>query len=114
MSNASNFHQNVCSCPECRETINRDISNFTLFGESSSKVVKRGYTIVTMEFPTSETKERCLKHYLQIKASEYKFSGNSSKNEILQDLSDGINQYEEVIGLDGISHLELWKRILSD
>lgn len=111
LNDASTFHDNVCNCSECRNTIGGNISNFTLFGGATAKVVKRGAGIVTMEFPTTETKERCLKHYLQRKKIEYHFSATASEAQLFQDLQDGIDQYENVVGLEGVSHLELWKDI---
>lgn len=113
LKSAEIFHKNVCDCPECKRVIDNKIENFTLFGISISKLVKRGHGYVHIEYPTSDTKERCLKHYLQRKKSEYHFSSTKSPEEIISDLDMGINEFQNVIGLKSISHLERWKKTLS-
>lgn len=114
LDDANAFHQNVCRCPECQATINGDPSNFQLFGDGTVKNVRRRNGIVRIEYPTNETKLHCLRHYLQRKHLEYSVAYNSKQEELIKDLVDGIEQYEDVAGMEGVSHLRLWKRILTD
>lgn len=113
LRNAGAFYRNVCDCEECTKLIGSDTRNFTSFGIGNPKVVRRGRGMVRIEYPTSETKEHCLRHYLQRKAIEYGFADSASEAKILQDLQDGIDELGEVVGLEGVAHLENWRGALS-
>jgi hypothetical protein len=113
LRDAATFHANVCDCDECRATINGDAGNFTLFGKGNVKEVKRGSGIVRLEYPTGETKQRCLRHYLQRKSIEYQFAATASRDQLIADLDDGYNAFEEIVGLDGVGHLKRWKKLLA-
>lgn len=106
------YYRDVCDCTECRRTLNGNPNNFTLFGKSDTKLVKRNSGYVTMEYPTRETKDRCLKHYLEVKKTEYDFARTAPKSEIVQDLNKGIDEYEEIAGLDFVTYLDTWRRVL--
>lgn len=105
---AATFHKNVCSCQECKDTLDGDAGNFVLFGKGTPKTVRRGNGMVRIDFPTTETKVRCLKHYLQRKQAEYEFSANDSASVILQDLQNGKKIFEDYLG-DGVAHLDTWQ-----
>ncbi len=108
------FHKNVCDCSACQDTLSGDISKFVLFGESNQREVKRRGGLVRMEFPTGDTKQRCLRHYLERKNVEYGFSASADPSQIIGDLNEGYEQYREVCGLDGVSHLRLWRDVLCE
>jgi len=112
LNDAGSFHKNVCNCAECRATIADNAQNFTLFGVSKAKPVKRGAGLVRMEYPITETKIRCLRHYLQNKRREYEFALGANKETILKELEQGKRSFEGVVGLDGTAHLDLWPRVL--
>jgi hypothetical protein len=107
------FHARVCNCQECQKTIDGDITNFSLFGESDSKLVKRGTGFVTMDFPTRDTKVRCLKHYLESKKWEYEFADKATKEDLITDLKKGIEEYEKAAGINFVSYLETWEDVLN-
>lgn len=111
---AATFHSNVCDCDECRATLNGDAGRFTLFGVGNVKDVRRGSGVVRIEYPTGETKQRCLRHYLQRKSIEYRFAATASREQIIADLRDGYNEFEEVVGLDGVSHLKRWAEVFGE
>lgn len=113
LADASTFHSNVCDCRACQEVIGDDANRFTRYGESVSKTVNRRYGPVAMEFPTPETKLRCLRHYLQRKGREYEFCGASTKQRTLDDLESGVAAFESVSGREGVDHLRLWKSVLT-
>jgi hypothetical protein len=113
LSDAATFHDKVCKCDECRAVIDDDIDNFTLFGDGNVKNVRRRHGIVRIEFPTGETKLRCLRHYLQRKKLEYDAAASLDAKKLLAELETGAAQYEDVAGLDAVSHLRLWHRIFS-
>lgn len=112
LETAARFHSKVCGCPACRETLSSDPDNFALFGDARAKLVKRRHGLVRMQFPTAETKLRCLQHYLQRKDIEYNFALTASAEQIREDVAQGQDVYEEVIGLDGVAHLSLWSDVL--
>jgi hypothetical protein len=108
------YYENVCNCDECTMNVIKDnIDNFKLFGVSDSKPVKRGRGYVTLDYPTKETKEHCLRHYLQIKNWEFEFASTASKNELLQNLEKGKRDFEEIAGLEYVSYLDIWKTVLT-
>ncbi len=113
LDSADEFHSNVCKCAECKNVISGDIDNFTLFGDGNVKSVKRKHGIVRIEFPTGDTKLRCLRHYLQRKTLEYKAATEVSKEKLLEELLASADLYEEAAGLEGVGHLRQWHKIFS-
>lgn len=112
-ADAATFHANVCACPECTATINGDIANFLEFGRGNDRAVRRGSNMVRIEYPTAEAKIHCLRHYLQRKRIEYQFAGTASREQLTNNLQEGIAQLAPVVGLDGVSHLQIWQDVLS-
>jgi len=106
------FFQNVCDCSECKQTVGGDVGNFVKFGDSETKDVRRAGGVVRIDFPKTETKLRCLRHYLQRKFLEYRFAATASEKQIVDDLELGRTELEEVMGLDAVAHLALWKKTL--
>ena len=113
LSSTESFYHNVCDGKECRAVIGNNIENFRLYGEAETKFVKRGAGYVTIEFPTNETKHRCLKHYLNMKKKEYDFIDDSSLAETISDLEKAIKEFQDVLGLEGVSYLINWRDILA-
>ncbi len=106
LEDTETFHLNVCNCRECKETLNGDISKFALFGKD-----KRSEKNPSKFYPIRETKEHCLRHYLQRKKTEFEFVSSSDKM-ILDDLNKGVEEYKELIGLEGVDYLGEWKDLL--
>lgn len=113
LKDASTFYENVCNCNECQSVIGNNISNFRLYGITDSKPVMRGNGFVTIDYPTKETKEHCLRHYLQIKKAEYQFASNTNRTELLSNLQKGIDEYIDITGMDYLSYLQTWINVLS-
>jgi hypothetical protein len=112
LNSSNEFHENVCDCLECRETIAGDPTNFIKFGQDEVKNVRRGMGLVRIGFPTSETKSHCLRHYLQRKNREYQMADGAQPQVLLDELSASIRDYEPRIGHDGVSHLHRWCQAL--
>ena len=108
------FYENVCSCVLCKEVISNNIENFTKFGSTTVKDVRRRERTIRLEYPIRETKEICLKHYLNIKKEEYKKSGELSREELLSDLKKNKEVFEPVVGIDFVGYLEKWRRSLNN
>lgn len=113
LDDAATYHDRVCNCEECKSTITGDIRNFTAFGQGKMKAVRRGTGIVRIEYPTAETKKHCLRHYLQRKDMEYRFAATASPDDIAADLKRGVDEFEQVAGLDAVAHLDLWYQVLT-
>jgi len=112
LKEATTFHQHVCDCSECLRTIAGDPDNFALFGASNTKLVTRGYGLARMEYPTAEAKVRCLQHYLQRKAQEYAFVRTASADQLRANLEEGEEEFADVLGDEGVSHLANWAKAL--
>lgn len=113
LDDAATFHNKVCTCEECRAVIDGNIGNFTLFGQGNVKNVRRKHGIVRIEFPTGETKVRCLRHYLQRKKLEYDAAESLEATKLLAELETSASQYEDVAGLEAVAHLRMWHSIFS-
>jgi hypothetical protein len=112
LDSAESFHRHVCNCQLCRSEIAGDISNFVRFGDGTPKDVKRKSGFVRIEFPATETKIRCLKHYLNCKSDEFRFARNESKQGITADLEESANGLRGFLGDEGVRHLERWRDTL--
>lgn len=112
LASAGVFHEKVCGCPECRQALAGDAGGFVKFGIAEVKQVRRRWGMVNIDFPTPETKERCLRHYLQRKKLEYTFAGEAQRDVVLDDLRRGKVDFLEAVGLDGIAHLDRWSQVL--
>lgn len=113
LDSAESFHANVCDCDECLTTLDGDPANFSRFGEGTVKSVKRRHGLVRIEFPTSEAKQRCLRHYLQRKKREFAAASKAPKQVLLDNLKAGEDKFRDVAGLDGVAHLQLWRKVLA-
>lgn len=113
LSSTDQYYAEICDCPECRSVIEDSADNFTKFGETDDKQVKRRFGFVTLQYPTRETKTRCLRHYLYRKAMEYDFVNNlDSKDQGLRNLSQA---YDEIsrISPSMVKHLKRWELALN-
>lgn len=114
LDSATAFHENVCGCDECRSTLNGEIENFVRFGESVTRTIKRSSGVVRIDFPTTEARKRCLKHYLQRKKIEYDAAVEASHEVLTNDLLNGERLFRDVLGLDGVEHLRVWRKIFEN
>ena len=114
LKSAAVFHQRICDCPQCQETIADDIINFTKFGGGTTKSVRRKHGIVRIQFPTTEAKLMCLRHYLQRKHREYLSVTELDADALIKNLCDGEAEYLPVAGSAGVSHLRIWQKIFDN
>ncbi len=113
LTSAEVFHAEVCDCDECTRVLDGDPANFREFGEGTVKSVRRRHGIVRIEFPTGDTKLRCLRHYLQRKYREYVAAAAADEDVLLKNLELAESKFRDVGGLDTVAHLRLWRRVLS-
>jgi len=114
LDNPSLFRENVCDCEVCVDVLQEGAQHFIRFGESSVKRVKRRSGLVRIAYPTKAARELCLKHYLQRKHKEYVAASEARASILLENLLAGASKYEDVAGLDGVEHLRLWHKVLSE
>lgn len=112
LESAAAFHSNVCDCHECRIVLNGRVENFQLYGESEVKSIKRRHGVVRIEFPTTEAKKRCLRHYLNNKAAEFGFVNVSNRTALLENLSKSYEKFTGAESAETISHLQRWRSVL--
>ena len=111
LKSAEAFHQKICDCLQCKETIAGDITNFTKFGDGVTKSIRRKHGIVRIQFPTTEAKLKCLRHYLQRKHREYLEASRLNADELIKNLRNGEAKYLPVAGSTGVSHLRIWQKV---
>ncbi|OEC32727.1 hypothetical protein SAMN05216600_11812 [Pseudomonas cuatrocienegasensis] len=115
LSDSVQFHANVCSCQLCTKVISGDITNFIKFGgEGSIKTIRRGKSFVNLQFPTKDEKINCLRHYLNTKDTEHKKANTFSKMDLLADLNSSIEKLQPITGIEYLSHLVRWRKVLSE
>lgn len=109
------FFTKICDCPVCREVIQSDVLNDFQngFGKSKPSTFQRGKTLVTMNFSTTETKEKSLKHYLYNKKKEFDFVENHQNAEIIKELNASYAQFKDCIDSNNCQHIDEWARALS-
>lgn len=112
LNSTDEFYRYVCACDECRSVMLNDPANFTIFGESTTKLIKRGTSMVSREFSLKETKEHCLKHYLNRKREEYETVSKANRNDLLNELRESEEEFIAVAGREAVAHLNLWYQAL--
>lgn len=112
LNSTEEFYRKVCDCDECRSVMLNDPANFTVFGESTTKLIKRGTSMVSREYSLSKTKEHCLKHYLNKKREEYETVSKANKSDLLIELRESEKEFIGVAGREAVSHLNLWHQAL--
>ncbi|MCK4874064.1 MAG: hypothetical protein KAS72_15180 [Phycisphaerales bacterium] len=112
LTSSTAFHKNVCDCEMCKGTLDGDAANFRRFGDSNAKTMRRRHGLVRIDFPTSDARNRCLRHYLQRKKREYVAASGFDEQQLVESVSRGYHDLKRVAGLEGVKHLDLWLRVL--
>ncbi|HSE61133.1 MAG TPA: hypothetical protein VLA88_02465 [Candidatus Saccharimonadales bacterium] len=101
------FKDGVCSCEKCAD------GDIEKYGITTPVRIKRKAGVVTLNYPTPETKERSLLHYLNCKKREFDTVQSKDLDSLLQEMTDSVKTYEPVLGIDTVSHLRRWVDVLS-
>lgn len=116
LKDKNTYFENVCNCRNCHEIINIPIEDFSKYGDVNSTTFKRKSgnreSTVTMDYPTTDAKDLCLRHYLYNKINEFKHVEALSYSECANELNDSYNQYYDLLG-DNIDYLNTWYNIIS-
>ncbi len=114
LENSDVFYKNVCKCIQCKNVIQENIDNFSKFGDTKTKarINKKG-EVVMIEYPFNNTKEICLRHYLNSKKTEYKDTVRLDKQQLISNLKESQNLFKKVAGINLVSYLEKWQKVFN-
>lgn len=110
------YFSNVCDCKTCKQVINDNPEiDFSAYGDFNSTTFKRKagnreYS-VTMDYPTTEAKDLCLKHYLFNKTVEYEYVNTKNWQELIQQLLEAHNNSCDILG-DDVDYLLTWANVI--
>lgn len=104
------FHENICSCDECLKTITDEVQKtFNLFGITKT-ISKEGKP--SKEYPTAATTEKCLRHYLNSKTTEYRDMRFLDLTSFLSHLKGQYLLLKSHLPSDSINHCQKWHETL--
>lgn len=106
------YFEDICNCKKCKEIITKSPEeDFIKYGITQKKQVRGRNGLITREFPVSESKERCVQHYMYSKQKEYEDSKFLDISSICDDLSETGNELSETLSPGFVSHCESWKNV---
>lgn len=98
------FHEKICACRRCMEIIASDPnSDFIAYGRTKQ--------IKGRPYPTAETTDSSVRHYMWSKARE--FAKDPDIPRLLEDLRIAASSLQMAIGTDDTEHCRIWADILS-
>ena len=102
----------VCTCAECESIIQQNPeADFGVYGVTKSKVVRGRGGMITREYPTTETKAHCVRHYMWVKQQEYAETADVAATcTALGDVGDRLRR---ALGDSGVAHCRVWATALS-
>ncbi len=123
VNNAEEFYEKICDCTICQANIKKKfktkdtvLENFDEKYLASKPIVieyKNGSSRAT-EFPLQESKIQCLYHYLEVKYKEFEEIENLKISNLLNELVDAKNKFEQYFSIDEIAYLDRWVDVLKD
>lgn len=111
-ASSKDFHEKICDCKECKVVIaSNPEHDFAKYGLSRPvSFVRKGQAVVR-EFPTPETRQRSVRHYMWCKEREYR--GQFSVDSVVQGLRRTSDVLGRVLGLENTAHCDTWAQVLS-
>jgi hypothetical protein len=106
--NIEDFKSSVCDCNICND------GNIAKYGITRPIKYKRGAQIITLNYPTPETKDYSLKHYLKSKEKEFRLISSKPQADLLKNLENAFVDYKKILGLDEIIYLNVWKKLIEN
>ncbi|HUU20068.1 MAG TPA: hypothetical protein VMW72_23155 [Sedimentisphaerales bacterium] len=105
MRNCQDFYKNICDCSQCKKVITNNPSvDFAAYGKT--KVIRR------RQYPTPQTKNNSVRHYMWCKQKEYK-SSLDIKN-VQANLKKVADTLDKEIGTENTEHCRIWSRVISE
>jgi len=103
------YFDTICSCAECHAVISSEPArDFAVYGVSKRVRFQRKGHVVTLDYPTPETKEHCLRHYLHVKHSEFEDARGKNSAEVVKDLDALFAHAAQQSARDQPRHLRDW------
>jgi hypothetical protein len=110
---AEDFNLNVCNCKKCRDVMRQDPTAeqaFALYGKSHPVTFKRQFQVVTLNYPDTDTRDRCVQHYMWNKEREFRAEGSLA--EVCDQLTVAYSRYQRILGLTEVTHCIRWAEVL--
>lgn len=107
------YFRYVCNCKTCTELIGRAFSveeGFARYGETSPAVSRRNNQVVVLNYPTTEARNLCVKHYMWCKVKEYQ-EAEQSALQVARKLIQAAEEYKAV-GNAFTAHCLRWAKVL--
>lgn len=107
---ATSYYEEVCNCETCQKIIGNDPNNFARYGDSKAVAVPRGRSVISLNFPLQETRQKTICHYLALKQSEFARLETIGLEELLEDLSTAYRDpdFESALGIGETDYLLRW------
>lgn len=116
LDSPGSYRDNVCSCRQCTELLDKSQSAnaaFFEYGRSSPVTFsRRSGSIVSLEYPTKEAKQAAARHYLYNKAKEFNDVREKALRELISDLENAFREISPYSGDDIAAHLNNWAKVL--
>jgi len=103
------YHNTICACAECKSVVKSDpAKDFGAYGVSRPITFRRRGGVVTLDYPTEETKDHCLRHYLHVKRREFDHAASLTNREVAEDLMKHHGLAERLLGESESYYLKAW------
>ena len=113
LTNPTNYYSKVCGCRECRAIIkSKPEDEFYDYGRTKKKEILRRKIPTTIEWPTPETKNHCVRHYMWNKHLEY--SKPIACKDLLANLSSAFKDLKGHLDLEYVNQCAIWVEIIRE
>jgi hypothetical protein len=102
------YHSRICACAECQSVVrSRPAEDFAAYGRSRPITFQRQGGVVTLDYPTEETKDHCLRHYLHVKRTEFEEAHSLDSRAVAAELTERHKLAARLMG-DEAYYLKAW------
>lgn len=114
LNSAQDYLAHVCRCYTCQEVMTGQDPEraFGMYGKSHPVTFKRRSQVVTLQYPDTDTRDRCVRHYMWNKARE--FREETSLGEVIDHLQEAYEEHKRTLGLAEVGHCKTWAQVLKD
>lgn len=115
LSSTQAYLSNVCSCRTCKDVMATAPPDeaFALYGKSHPVTFKRRNQVVTLNYPDTDTRDKCVQHYMHNKQREFADT-NQGMEETIDQLRMAFEKHKRVLGLSEINHCVSWAQLLEE
>ncbi len=112
LGSADLYESNVCGCPMCLELLRSYPPDqaFGLYGKSHPITFQRRGQAIKLNYPDTDTRDRCVRHFMWNKHREFS-SRELSLTSAIDLLDQGARKHQE-LGLSELSHCVTWAEVL--